>query len=190
VQLRPVEDYNVLQRGRLSTYVRADNTFAIEGAVSGAYSVDLIHAATSPWVVKSVKLGQQDLLEGPLRVPSPPADVSELVIELTDSSCQIRGKASDSSGTGVAGSIILLPANRALWYQASDRIRAVTSTADGGFYFDDLAPGDYILAFHQGELPNRSSWTSPQVLTIFAATGVRLRLREGEMKEQNIAAGR
>jgi hypothetical protein len=81
--------------------------------------------------------------------------------------------------------VIVFPADRALWSASYRRVRHQRPATNGRFVFDDLLPGDYLLAI----LPDLDpSWRSPQMLGSLVEKATRVTLREGERKVQDLRA--
>jgi hypothetical protein len=81
---------------------------------------------------------------------------------MTDRASQIEGVVQDTGGGTVSDyTVVLFPADPALWLPRARRIQATRAGTDGAFVFRSLPPGDYLLSaiddVERGEWFDRSS---------------------------------
>ncbi len=136
--------------------------------------------------MKSVRLGDADVLANGLHLPGPTSQQLEIVIGLNGA--EVDGIASDGREPAPNVVIIAVPdgANRG----RADLYKRASTDARGHFAMAGLAPGDYtIYAWDDVE---RGAWESPEFLRGFEGRGRFVRLREGKNDplELSVVAGR
>jgi len=167
--------------------------FTLTGVPGGRYRL----VSTSPaagtaaetWQLKSIKAGGRDIAdtEIELRTGQPLDDV---VITFTDQISEISGRLLDASNAPVSDLLMMLfPVDRTLWTNAgSRRFRGpVQPSSDGVFRFTALPPGEYLLAAVTEAEP--ADMADPAFLEQVAAASIRITLREGEKKVQDVRTG-
>lgn len=180
----------------------ADGTFAVRGLVPGKYAVTVsgkpmrlnpiipgMPAATSGWVVKSIRWRDQDLADAGVDV-QPEAPVTGVIVTLTDRPSELSGTVIDVAGrpTG-AFPIVVYSVERAFWGAGSRRVVQAQPASDGKFKVIGLPPGEYYVSavtrLEPGDLENR------QFLEDLLPAAIRLSLADGEKKTQDLklAAG-
>jgi hypothetical protein len=87
-----------------------------------------------------------------------------------------------------------VPADTALWRADSRRVRTTRPATDGTFTFDDLVPGDYLLAaltdFDPADLRSDAGVVDPAFAQQFAASSIKVSVGDGEQKRQDVRVGR
>ena len=102
-----------------------------------------------------------------------------MLLTLTDKQAEVTGTVRDVSGRPVAGcAVVLFPPDRAQWIPGAYRIRAVTTSPDGGFTLRSLPPGDYLVAAAADA--EEGEWFDPMFLDGLVTSSMRLQLAEGE----------
>lgn len=180
----------------------ADGTFVVRGLVPGRYAVTVagkpmrlntiipgMPAATSGWVVKSIRWREQDLADVGVDV-QPEVPVIGVIVTLTDRPSELAGTVRDVAGrpTG-AFPIVVYSVERGFWGPGSRRVVQAQPASDGRFTVIGLPPGEYFVAavtrLEAGDLENR------QFLEDLVPAAIRLSLADGEKKTQDLklAAG-
>lgn len=180
----------------------ADGTFVVRGLVPGRYAVTVsgkpmrlntiipgMPAATSGWVVKSIRWRGQDLADAGVDV-QPEVPVTGVVVTLTDRPSELSGTVIDVAGrpTG-AFPIVVYAVERAFWGAGSRRVVQAQPASDGKFTVIGLPAGEYYVSavtrLEPGDLENR------QFLEDLVPAAIRLSLADGEKKTQDLklAAG-
>jgi hypothetical protein len=177
-----------------TTPVQADGSFTIPaggpnggpannaGPLAGDYRVLVNPILTPPtdsgiqamppqfqsYYVKSIRMGDVDLLNDTLHLASQPSDPLLVVIGTNPGS--VRGKATP-------GSTVVLIHDNALRYHVNEK----TSTADaaGNFAFENVAPGNY-KAF-AWETVERGIWQDPNFMRSQEERGVPVHVDEGKL---------
>ena len=137
--------------------------------------------------VKSIRLGDSDVLADGLHLWGPTQASLEIVIGLNGA--QSEGTAFDNRREPAANiTIVAVPdgSNKG----RTDLYRATTSDRGGHFAMEGLAPGDYT--FYAWDDVERGAWESPEFIRAFDGRGRFVRLREGknDALELNVLVGR
>jgi len=88
----------------------------------------------------------RDLLDFPPAFDAGTADLTGVVLTLSDRFTELSGTA--EGGTGIAGAepaVLVFPADRVFWQPRSRRIAWTKPDASGGFVFRGLPPGEYLM---------------------------------------------
>lgn len=158
----------------------ASGNFTFVGVTPGRYRVS---ALLGGWSIRSVMLDGRDVLDVPFEIGS--TDIGGIELTFTDLESEIAGDLLDASGKPAPEySIILYPANKALWSQSPRRIMSVRPGGDGRFKFTNPPPGDYLIAavtdVEQGE------WLDPAFLEQLVGASTKISIAEGEKKAQSL----
>jgi Carboxypeptidase regulatory-like domain len=122
-------------------------------------------AALQSAYVKSIRMGNTDVLNGTLRLEGPPSSTLEVVIATNPGTLQ---------GQTVADAIVaLLPDNR----RRNELYQTTTSDASGRFHFDRVPPGDYKV-FSWAEVDD-GAWFDPDFLEGVESRGLSVHIGEG-----------
>jgi hypothetical protein len=172
--------------------VRPDGTFQVVGLLPGRYRV----TATPPggaestigWWLRSAMAGTNDLLDVGVDLTSG-SSVGDVVVTFSDRHSEISGALQTAAGQPAPEYVVaLFPANASLWTTGARRLKSARPSTDGHFSFPDMPPGDYVLAALTDAADDE--WQTPAVLQELIKTGVRISLRDGEKKTQNLQIGR
>jgi hypothetical protein len=166
--------------------LRADGTFTLTGFVPGRYrfSVTVPGAA---WTLRSAMLASRDSADLPFEVKAG-ADLAGAVLTFTDRPTELSGTLFDAAGNPTpAFSIVVLPADKALWIPGARRIKAIHPASDGRYRILGLPAGEYFVAamadFDAADLGD------PAFLAQLAAASTKLTLSDGEKKIQDLRIG-
>jgi hypothetical protein len=168
--------------------VNADGTFILKGVTPGRYLVSSTvpsASVTSKWTMKSARVGEVDAGDFPFEVGAG-RDPSEISITYTDKMGELSGRLLDGADKPTSQlSIILFPADKAMWSQTSRRIKQPVRPAnDGAFKFTGLLAGEYFLAalsdFEQADV------AKPEFLEQVAAVAMKITIGDGEKKVQDL----
>jgi hypothetical protein len=184
VSLVPVSDAG-LGMAPPPAVVAPDGTFTFSGVGRGAYRPSV--ATTAPWVLRSALAGSRDVLDAPLEVGVEP--VTDLAIHVTDTPTELGGRLLDQLGRPAPEfSVVVFPADRALWMRAPRRSTGLVRIAtDGSYHVSGLPPGEYLLAAVADVSPR--DLEDQSLLEELAAHAVTVRLAEGEHKTQDLRLG-
>jgi len=136
--------------------------------------------------VKSVRLGDADVLANGIHLPGPTSQQLDIVVGLNGG--EIDGTATDGRGPVANVTVVAVPtgANRG----RPDLYKRTVTDAQGRFTITGLAPGDYT--FYAWDDIERGAWESPEFIRAFEGRGRFVRTREGknESIELSVIAGR
>jgi hypothetical protein len=137
--------------------------------------------------VKSIRLGNLDLLTDGLHLWGPTQASLEIVIGLNGA--QVEGTAVDN-GHEPAANITIVAVPDGSNKGRTDLYRTTTSDRRGRFAMEGLAPGDYT--FYAWDDIERGAWESPEFMRALEGRGRFVRLREGknETLDLNVLVGR
>lgn len=122
--------------------VGADGTFTLPGIRPGRFFL----RATGPGLVRSVMWNGADTLDFPLEVTAD-ADVTGVVVELTDRMGAVAGVIANADGTPAWDrTVVLVASNSSYWVPGNRRVATSGLSADGRYRFDALPSGQYRLA--------------------------------------------
>jgi 5-hydroxyisourate hydrolase-like protein (transthyretin family) len=170
--------------------VQADGSFAIpSGILPGDYRVlvnPILVSATPPdstpaavpaalanQYVKSIRMGDADILNDRLHLESQPQETLAIVIGSNPGS--ISGRVLDESQRPAPGAAIVLVHDNGLRYRVNEKTSS--SDSSGRFEFTNVPPGNYkLFAFESIE---RGAWQDPERMRAFESRGVTSRLVEG-----------
>jgi hypothetical protein len=156
--------------------------FTITNAVPGYYRFTV--SGVQGWWAESAVIGSQDALDFPVEV-RPGGDLASALVTMVDQQTEIAGVLSDSRGEPVPDyTLIVFPADVRYWTPGARRIQSTRPATDGRFTFRNLPAGDYRIATVLD--PEPGSWTDPEYLRELEAVSLRVSLRRGEKKTQNI----
>jgi protocatechuate 3,4-dioxygenase beta subunit len=174
---------NGAPRTSASALVETNGTFRIRGLLPGRYTLEAQIPNAAGWSMRSVVAAGIDWLDAPLVIDEnnpPPA-----IVTFSNARTELSGTLIDHAGQAVADIVVVaLPADRALWWPDSRRLRATRPDTRGHFAFQNLPPGDYLLAALRDI--DDSGWRRKEFLEHVAPEGVRVTLDEGERKVQNL----
>jgi hypothetical protein len=190
LSLQPVQSPAAVSLSPTGGVVDSAGHFEITGVLPGRYRlVAAMPGLGRPggWQLRSSIVNGQDTLDVPVVIRANES-IRDAVITLTDHAAQISGAIENAAGGAPNEfTVILFPADQTLWPLQSRRIRAARPSADGLFAFQDLPPGDYLIAAIDDVEQNE--WFDPALLQRLLPTAMRIALAEGEKKVQNIRLG-
>jgi hypothetical protein len=126
--------------------------------------------------VKSVRLGDVDVLNNGLRLQGPVAGTLEIVIGTTPGTLE-GSVLNDGQPAGPGVSVVLVPDVR----RRTDLYRTGTTDASGGFHLDRVAPGSY-RAFAWQEISD-GAWHDPEFMQRQEPRGAAVQIREAATTE-------
>jgi len=171
----------------------ASGMFALKNVTRGNYVVTVspisnIFASVAPpaaWqnaYVKSIRLGNIDVLENGMRLVTPPVNPLEIVIAAGGGS--LRGAVRDSSRAVVSNAtVVVVPdeANR----QRNDLFRSVLADASGSYHIEGLPPGNYKLFAWEDVEPQL--WHDPAFMRVYEDLGRAVVVAEGSSQSVDLA---
>jgi uncharacterized protein (DUF2141 family) len=159
--------------------VRPDGTFVISDVPPAPFAVRVIvpGASTSAWWVRSVMANTRDLLDEPPDF-SVGIDFADVVVTLSARHTSLGGNLVTADGGPAPGYfVVAFPADRAQRVRNGRRLKITRPSSVGEFVFDDLPPGDYLVA----ALTNAdgSAWQRAEFLAQVAPSAVAVTIGEG-----------
>jgi hypothetical protein len=135
-------------------------------------SITSLPGALQNAFVKSIRLGNTDVLNGPLHIEGKPSSLLEVVIGRNAGA--IDGQVVTDRQMPVAdASVVLVPDVR----RRADLYRSASADATGRFHFDRVPPGDYkVLSWEEVE---DGAWYDPEFLRSVENRGTPVRILDG-----------
>ena len=123
--------------------------------------------------MKSIHFGNEDVLNGGLRVTGSSQD--ELVIVVGTNPGSLEGRAIDVAGQPVRAATVVMIPDGGLKFRIDHKF-AFTDTS-GAFQIQNIPPGDYqVYVFEQIE---KGGWQDPRVMGPYEGRGKLIRVDEG-----------
>jgi len=170
--------------------VQPDGSFAIpSGILPGDYRIQVTPILVSPTApdatpptvaapltnlyVKSIRMGDLDVLNDRLHIESQPQESISIVVGSNPGT--ISGRVVDESQKPAPGATIVLVHDSGLRYRVNEKTSS--SDSSGRFEFSNVPPGNYkLFAFESIE---RGVWQDPERMRLFESRGVVSRVEEG-----------
>jgi hypothetical protein len=161
--------------------VSGDGTFA-GSILPGSYDLEAFVMDTGrDWVLRSAIKDGRELLDAPIEISAAIGSVTDVELTFSDQHTGLSGIVTTAAGAPVSACyVVAFPTDRSLWTASYRRFRHQRPATNGRFVFDELLPGDYLIAV----LPDLdfTSWRSPELLGSLVERATRVTLREGERK--------
>ena len=166
--------------------VRLDGSFEMIGVPPGNYRPKVLIPPSTErsWWLKSAVVDGRDVLDSVLSIGLG-AEYTNATLTLTSRRTELAGTL--QSATEFPASyyfVIVMPADPALRFPESRRVRSTRPATDGAFRFPDLPPGDYLLIVLADLDPEWSN--SLETLAEIAASGTKIAVADGETKMQHL----
>jgi hypothetical protein len=173
----------------------ASGEFTLKNMARGSYVVTVppvsklfappTAAAASAWqnaYVKSIRMGNIDVLENGLRLDNPPEGHLEIVIGTKGGA--LRGTVRDSNRTAMPNVTVGLIPDEAS-RQRFDLFRSVITDAAGGYRFEGLPPGNYKLFAWEDVEPH--AWHDATFMQVYEDLGRAVAVAEGSSQTVDLA---
>jgi hypothetical protein len=146
VTLEPVPDAGAATQTPGTEKADASGRFTLAGVTPGRYRLVASIPSDRRWELRSAVVDGSDTLDVPFTV-RPNQNVTSATVTLTDRMAEISGALRPARAeTTSQYTVILFPADPALWAPRSRRIRSDRASSDGQFAFRGLPAGDYCIA--------------------------------------------
>ena len=196
-QVRLRLDYPIANPPQINAVPSPDGSFTFRGVPPGDFRVFvapllLPESPTPPSIpgtlrssyVKSIRLGGVDLLDGNLRLESPPE--SPIEIQIANDPGSVNGRVLSSRGEPVtAATVVLVPEGERRVFRADLNRTAVTNEM-GQFLFENLPPGDYRM-FAWDNVADRA-WQDPAFLRPYLEMSKIVRILENSRQTVEITS--
>jgi hypothetical protein len=150
-----------------------DGSFTLEGVAPGDFRVQ-IRGLGPDGYVKSIRMGNDDVMEGGLHIRSAPENPLEVVIGANAG--RIQGSVVNARQEPLPNRTVVLVPDLRLRQQA-EFFKTATSDGSGRFRIQGIAPGNYkLFAWEQIE---NGAWQDPEFLRNFEDRGKSIDVREG-----------
>ena len=190
-------DFPIPNPPQLNTTPAADGTFAFRTVPPGDYRVFVapllvpqvptppsLPAALQNSYVKTITLGNTDLLNGRLRVDRPPE--SQIDIQIAKDPGSVNGRALDIRQEPIPGAtIVFMPDVERRAFRA-DLFKVVTSDESGRFLLEGIPPGDYRIFAWEKVADN--AWQDPAFMRAAEDKGKAVRIVENARQSLEVTA--
>jgi len=118
----------------------ADGAFARRAPAGPAF----IRVSGTPpgWALKQVVIAGRDNTETPVDIQSEQT-IADVTVVMSNRLPAVTGRLAGAREG--AGTVLLVPAAPSLWFEASGALRSARPDRTGGFKFDNVRPGDYLV---------------------------------------------
>jgi protocatechuate 3,4-dioxygenase beta subunit len=151
----------------------ADGSFTLDGAAPGDFRVNVQRLPAGDYV-KSIRLGNADVLNDGLHLTGPPQGLLEIVIGANAGS--IEGSVSNDRQQALPNATVVLVPDLRL-RQRSDLYKVVTTDNAGRFRITGVTPGDYKL--FAWENLESGAWQDPAFIGAYENAGRPIHIYEG-----------
>jgi uncharacterized protein (DUF2141 family) len=167
--------------------VDSSGRFEIDGILPDAYKLTATVPGQSGWWLRSATINGRDVLDYPFEI-GPATNISNLVLTFSDRRTMLSGTLLTTAGAVAPGyGIVVFPADRTMWRPQSRRIQTARTGTDGRWILRDLPPGDYFVAALTDVDPDEIG--DPAFLDALVPSAVRVSLKDGEQKTQDLRIG-
>jgi hypothetical protein len=167
--------------GILTAAIQAPaNTFKVEGLLPGEYFLGSANTR-----IKSIEWRGRDYTARAFDT-SDGADITDVVVTLTDQTIVLSGNVRDSRGNTVTNAaVIVFPVERELWESYGFNPARIKSTdVASGYRIQTLPAGDYFAIAVGADLVD--AWQDAKFLEDAAAVATKLTLAWGDQKTQDL----
>ena len=190
VTLQPVQPQGSVGMSPNPAFADANGRFTIAGVTPGRYRLTATLPSPpgqGPWTLRSAVVNGQDTLDVPFLL-QPNQIISDALVGFTDRAGQVTGSVLNAASVAAPEyTVILFPADPALWLPQARRIQGMRPSADGSYAFHNLPAGTYLVVARDDV--EAGEWFDPAVLQHLAPAAVRITLADGEQKIQNLRVG-
>ena len=158
--------------------VEPDGSFILEGVSPGDYRV-AIRTGSDDAYIKSMRVGNMDVLEGDLHLTGPPENLLEIVVNVNGG--RINGSVVNARGEPLSNRTVVLMPDLRLRHR-NDLYKTVSTDASGRFRMQGLTPGSYqLFAWEDVET---GAWQDPDFIRVYESRAKSIQVSEGS--DENI----
>ena len=162
--------------------------FQTYGVPPGSYVVNVAGLAFPSWVFKATRYQGRDVTDRPIEMTS--ADVSGVIITLTDKPSTLRGTLRTRGAPDPTAIALAFPVDEEAWSSAGPsprRMRIGRADVNGTYILPNLPPGDYfVTAVRDDDLSDLSDWFEPRLLRALSRLARRVHLGDREQRRQDL----
>jgi hypothetical protein len=161
---------------------RADGTFTLRGIQPGLHWIRA--QAPSGWMLESVVVEGRETIDTPLELRGGQT-IANVRIGFTNRVSELNGAVTDTLGAPATEyTVLAFAGDPALWRPQSRQIATARPDQNGRFQIRGLPAGDYYVAAIDPVEPGE--WFEPSFLSDRRGDAVRVTIREGEVKTQDL----
>ena len=169
--------------GNASARVESDGSFEMRNLSDGRRRITS-RGAPDGWILKSVYLDGQDVIDTPLDFGGV-RRVDGVRLVFTDQVSELSGVVHDGQGGALTEfTVIAFPANEQLWQPQSRYIKASRPDQNARYRIRGLPPGEYLIT--AVDVVQQGEWFDPRFLERLRPHSARLSIDEGESKDLNL----
>lgn len=167
----------------IGSSVRADDEggFELEGVIPGRYRFRWTILPPG-LTLKSITFGGRDVTDMPFMIEDGRAPAFEVTLVPNDTAT-LPGRIITTGTDAPPDAVVAFPADRRLWDEptvAERRFVRARPSQLGNFTFEDLPPGDYVIAAISARDHIMHTWQTPSRLEALASTGRPLTVVPGD----------
>jgi Carboxypeptidase regulatory-like domain len=152
---------------------QSDGSFRLEGVSPGDFRISLIGLSENTYV-KSMKLGNADVLDGGLHLYAPPDNALEIVIGTNAGS--VQGSVLNARLEPLPNRTVALVPEPRLRHR-TDLYRSIATDSSGRFRLQGLTPGSYTM--FAWEDVETGAWQDADFIRGYENRGTRVQVKEG-----------
>jgi hypothetical protein len=151
-----------------------DGSFTVEGISMGDFHVTVFGVAPDAYV-KSMRMGDVDVLDHGLHLPRPPENPLNIVIGLNAGS--VSGSVMNAKQEVQPNrTVVLVPELRNR--HRRDLYKVAMTDSSGQFRFRGITPGEYTL--FAWDSVESGAWQDPEFLRMYETQGTSVHIAEGD----------
>ena len=167
----PPGDYSVIVSPLLSAPAGWGNPRALPADLTST----VIPASLQDAYVKSIRMGEQDVLGNGLRLNLSGSTRDSLVIIIGNNAGRIHGKVVNGEGQPAPAATVVLIPEDSLRFRVAHKYASTDS--EGQYQIQGIAPGDYQL--FAWEQVDKGAWQDPEFIRNYESSAKRLQIEEG-----------
>jgi hypothetical protein len=174
-------DPNVAGAQNSATPVNQPGGNILRNVGFGDYRVNIAQLPQNAFV-RSIRLGSQDVLKDGLHVSAEARDPLEIV--LGAKGAVVDGVVVSGVDRRVSSATVVLLPELSQRETRLDLFKTATSSVDGKFHFEGIAPGTYRIFAWEDIRPG--DWYDAELMKTYEFNGVEVRLNESDTKSINV----
>jgi hypothetical protein len=151
---------------------QSDGSFTLDGVSPGDFRVS-VRTGSPDAYVKSIRVGNADVLDAGLHIAGPPDALLEVVIGVSGG--RISGKLVNARGESLSNRTVVLVPDARLRHR-TDLYKSVATDTAGAFRFQGIPPGDYEL--FAWESVENGAWQDPNFIRPYEGRGKKVLIND------------